>query len=54
METDRSVKSYDKKTKQDENGHYPVWMTQRAVKKHKKTLTKKKLGKKGTGKKIKW
>lgn len=31
-------KKYNKKTMRDENGHYPVWMNQRAVKKLKKRL----------------
>lgn len=38
MEVDGKAKKYDPKTMRDENGHYPVWMNQRAVKKHKKTL----------------
>ncbi|GFN77424.1 protein llp [Plakobranchus ocellatus] len=51
MEVDKQGKVYNKKTKQDEHGHYPQWMNQRAVKKHKKKLAK---AKKKPGKKIKW
>jgi hypothetical protein len=36
MQTD--VKKYNSKTKRDENGQYPVWMNQRAIKKIKKRL----------------
>merc|ERR1712154_392819 len=31
MDVDGAQKQFDKKTKQDENGHYPNWMNQRAV-----------------------
>ena len=51
MEVDKAQKVYNKKTKQDEDGHYPEWMNQRAVKKQKKKLAK---SKKKPGKKIKW
>ncbi|GFR75009.1 protein LLP [Elysia marginata] len=51
MEVDKAQRVYNKKTKQDENGHYPEWMNQRAVKKQKKKLAK---SKKKPGKKIKW
>lgn len=36
MDVDK--KSRDPKTLRDENGHYPVWMNSRRVKKHKKRL----------------
>ncbi|XP_062566827.1 18 kDa learning-associated protein of slug-like [Saccostrea cucullata] len=36
MEVDS--KARDSKTLRDENGHYPVWMNSRRVKKHKKRL----------------
>lgn len=32
------VKKYNSKTKRDENGQYPIWMNQRAIKKIKKRL----------------
>ncbi|KAK3792603.1 hypothetical protein RRG08_035938 [Elysia crispata] len=51
MEVDKGQKVYNKKTKQDEHGHYPEWMNQRAVKKQKKKIAK---SKKKPGKKIKW
>ncbi|CAL1544547.1 unnamed protein product [Lymnaea stagnalis] len=51
MEVDKTQKHFDKKTKQDENGHYPEWMNQRAIKRHKEKLTKKK---KKVGNKLKW
>lgn len=36
MDVDK--KARDPKTLRDENGHYPVWMNSRRVKKHKKRL----------------
>ncbi len=32
------TKKYSSKTKRDENGQYPEWMNQRAIKKNKKRL----------------
>jgi hypothetical protein len=43
MEVD--AKARDPKTLRDENGHYPVWMNSRRIKKHKtklKAIAKKK------------
>ncbi|KAI8764138.1 protein LLP-like [Biomphalaria glabrata] len=51
MDVDKPVVSYNNKTKQNEHGHYPDWMNQRAVKKHKAKLAR---SKKKVGKKIKW
>ncbi|KAH9490633.1 Glutamate receptor 1, partial [Bulinus truncatus] len=51
MDTDKPASEFNRKTKQDVNGHYPEWMNQRAVKKHKAKLSK---SKKNVGKKIKW
>nr|Q9GNQ1.1 RecName: Full=18 kDa learning-associated protein of slug [Lehmannia marginata]AAG35713.1 learning-associated protein LAPS18 [Lehmannia marginata] len=56
MEVDKMAKVINKKTLQDENGHYPEWMNQRAVKKQKQKLNKLKIKKKSgkVSKAIKW
>jgi hypothetical protein len=38
MDIDQAKKKYSSKTKRDENGQYPEWMNQRAIKKNKKRL----------------
>ncbi|XP_005093369.1 protein LLP [Aplysia californica] len=53
MEVDNTKKVFKKKTQQNEDGHYPQWMNQRAVKKQKVKVAKLKTKKK-IGKKIKW
>lgn len=56
MEVEKVAKVFDKKTLQDENGHYPEWMNKRAVKKQKQKLKmikiKQRVGK--ATKKLKW
>ena len=55
MDIDVEVKSHDPKTLLDENGHYPEWMNQRAIKKHKQKFSKtKKVKKKVHKKKGEW
>lgn len=48
---EHSGKTFHSVTLRDEHGHYPAWMNQRAIKRHKKNLTKlgqiKPKGKKG-------
>ncbi|XP_059170760.1 protein LLP-like [Physella acuta] len=51
MDVDKAQKNYDKRTLQDEHGHYPPWMNQRAIKKQKAKIAK---SKKKVGNKIKW
>ena len=36
MDVDTDAKKYNKKTKLDEHGNYPVWMNSRQIKKQKK------------------
>ncbi|XP_041348742.1 18 kDa learning-associated protein of slug-like isoform X2 [Gigantopelta aegis] len=55
MDVDVEVKSRDAKTLKDEDGHYPVWMNQRAVKKHRQKINKiKRVKKKGRNKRGAW
>ncbi|CAG5136171.1 unnamed protein product [Candidula unifasciata] len=56
MEVEKLTKVYDKRTLQDENGHYPDWMNKRAVKKQRQKLKlikiKQRVGK--ATKKLRW
>lgn len=46
--TSGTSQTYNKKTKKDEHGQYPVWMNQRAIhKQRKKNINAKKGAKKG-------
>ena len=54
MDVDTDAKKYNKKTKLDEHGNYPVWMNSRQIKKQKKknkVQKNKRAGKGGTKKK---
>ena len=41
MDTSKASRNYDQKTLKNEHGNYPVWMSQRKVKKVKKMQKKK-------------
>ena len=54
MDVDTDAKKYNKKTKLDDHGNYPVWMNSRQIKKQKKknkVQKNKRAGKGGTKKK---
>ena len=44
MELESAAPKYDKKTMRDENGHYPVWMSCRQIKKKKRAKISKPKG----------
>ena len=51
MDIDGAQPKYDKKTLKDQHGQYPMWMNQRAIRKHKAKVKGSKVTKHTTGKK---